>query len=72
MYDELIEILSQVTGLAPERIQPDMLLYEYCDELDVAQIAVEVEDAFGIEIADDDVYNWMNVQDIMDYIENAK
>ena len=70
MREELLEIISEVTGHAPDRIDIDKPLYEYIDEFDMGQILVDVEDAFGIEITDEDMIDWIYVKDMIEYIEN--
>lgn len=70
MREELMEIISEVTGHAPDRIDIDKPLYEYIDEFDMGQILVDVEDAFGIEITDEDMIDWIYVKDMIEYIEN--
>ena len=70
MREELLEIISEVTGHAPDRIDIDKPLYEYIDEFDMGQILVDVEDAFGIEITDEDMIDWIYVKDMIEYIED--
>ena len=70
MREELMEIISEVTGHAPDRIDIDKPLYEYIDEFDMGQIIVDVEDAFGIEITDEDMIDWIYVKDMIEYIED--
>ena len=70
MREELLEIISEVTGHAPDRIDIDKPLYEYIDEFDMGQILADVEDAFGIEITDEDMIDWIYVKDMIEYIEN--
>ena len=70
MREELMEIISEVTGHAPDRIDIDKPLYEYIDEFDMGQILVDVEDAFGIEITDEDMIDWIYVKDMIEYIED--
>ena len=70
MREELLEIISEVTGHAPDRIDIDKPLYEYIDEFDMGQIIVDVEDAFGIEITDEDMIDWIYVKDMIEYIED--
>ena len=72
MTDELLEILSRGMGLKPEIIKPDLLLYEYCDELDIAEMAGDIEETFDLNIPEDVIDNWSRVKDIVEYVENAK
>ena len=72
MPEKLLAILSPLMGLVPEKIQPDMCLYEYCDEIDIAEIIVDIEDAFDIEIPDEVVDSWVYVRDIVDYLEKTE
>ena len=42
------------------------------DSLDVVQIVMDIEEAFDIEIDDDDVENLKTVGQLLDYIEARK
>jgi acyl carrier protein len=42
------------------------------DSLDVVELAMAVEEEFGLEVPDDDLENIRTVKDIVDYIRNQK
>ena len=42
------------------------------DSLDLVQICMEVEKEYDLNILDEDYTKWQTVQDIIDYVEQAK
>ena len=42
------------------------------DSLDLVQICMEVEKEYDLNIPDEDYTKWRTVQDIIDYVEQAK
>jgi acyl carrier protein len=80
--EELMEQLAQrvnamigeqlgvdVTDLVPEANLIDDL---GADSLDVVELAMAVEEEFGLEVPDDDLENIRTVKDIVDYIRDQK
>jgi len=60
-------IMNEYSGA---QIQPDELLEDYFDSLDIAQIKVEIEEYLEIEIPDDRVFE--TAQDLINYIESGE
>ena len=44
MMNELQRILSDITGLSPEAITPDLILGNHLDGIDLADLAIRVEE----------------------------
>lgn len=70
MLEKIKEILKQYTEVDEELITEDAELQADLDlnSLDVMNIVVEFEDAFDIEIPDEDVSRFLVVKDIIDYL----
>lgn len=72
------EIYQKIAGLiqdhfqqCPEVISPSLNLVEDldADSIDIVEFVLELQDAFGSEIPDDDAENIKTVQDAVDYIK---
>ena len=72
MFDEVKEIILRYTE--EENITEDSSLTEdlKLTSLDVVSMVGEFEDAFDIEIADEDIPEMTTVKDIIKYIEARK
>ena len=65
------EILAKVSGQGAENITPEMELVSNLniDSPKALQLLVELEDAFEIEIEDEDAAKMDRVQDVLDYLQ---
>jgi acyl carrier protein len=66
----LAEIVNEVAGVETSEITPDK---SFVDELDIdslsmVEIAVQVEDRFGVKVPDDVLANLKTVGDAVDYV----
>ena len=66
----LAEIVNEVAGVEPSEITPEK---SFVDELDIdslsmVEIAVQVEDRFGVKVPDDVLANLKTVGDAVDYV----
>ena len=66
----LAEIIEEVTGIEPSEVTPEK---SFVDELDIdslsmVEIAVQVEDRFGVKVPDDVLANLKTVGDAVDYV----
>lgn len=52
-------------------VQPGYVLDDDlgCNSIDRVCIAVAIDEAFGIEVSDDDVAKWITVQDVVETVE---
>lgn len=73
MNQRIINVLSNQLGHEPEEIQPESLLKAelLADSLDDVEIVLSLEKEFDIMICDKEACQWINVQDIFDYMEGA-
>lgn len=69
MEQTIKEILANHSQLNVEEIKNEDLLIDDLgfDSLDLAEIVMDMEEAFDITIKDDDC-NWETVQDVIDYL----
>lgn len=70
---ELAEIVNEVAGVETSEITLDK---SFVDELDIdslsmVEIAVQVEDRFGVKVPDDVLGNLKTVGDAVDYVAKA-
>jgi acyl carrier protein len=73
ILDELAEIVNEVAGVETSEIT---LEKSFVDELDIdslsmVEIAVQVEDRFGVKVPDDVLANLKTVGDAVDYVAKA-
>jgi acyl carrier protein len=66
----LAEIVNEVAGVETSEITPEK---SFVDELDIdslsmVEIAVQVEDRFGVKVPDDVLANLKTVGDAVDYV----
>lgn len=67
---ELARIIEEASGLEAEALTPEAKLSELgITSLAMIEIAVRVEDAFGVRIDDDVVYNLKTVGDLSEYVD---
>jgi acyl carrier protein len=66
----LAEIFEDVVGVAPDNVTLEKSLEEdlEVDSLSMVEIAVQVEDKFGVKIQDDDLTGIKTVGDTVDYV----
>lgn len=77
MHDQIITLIAKELGeqhLSANRlseIKPGYLLDDDlgCNSIDRVCIAVALDEAFGIEVSDDDVGKWATVQDVIATVE---
>jgi acyl carrier protein len=67
---KLIDILSKHTNMDPSSVTPDKhLKFDLgLDSLDVAEMVYEIEETFGIRIADDSADKIQKISDTVDFI----
>lgn len=69
--EKLFEIVCDFLELDPEEITLDSDLREDfdADSLDMVDIIMDIEDAFGVEVPDEVLDKLVTVKDVVDYIE---
>jgi acyl carrier protein len=72
MVDEKVkEIISKQLGVDPSEVTPDASFVEDlgADSLDTVELVMAFEEAFNIEIPDEDAEKITKVKDAVDYIK---
>lgn len=72
MDNNFLKTVSEYTGLDIGDIGPDVLLANYCYDLDLAEMALYLEADNGIEIPDEMLEGPLTVGELWDYIDGAK
>lgn len=73
-FEKVCEIISSQLGLSSDfEFTKETSWQEInADSLDVVEIVMSIEDEFGIEISDEDVYRMENLGDLVAFIENGQ
>jgi len=68
--DKVKQIIMEKLGVSEEQVTPEASFIDdlNADSLDVVELVMELEDAFGIEIPDDDAEKLRTVRDAIDYL----
>jgi len=70
MEKKVREVIVQQTGCADEDVKPTATLVEDLgfDDLDLVELAMALEEVYGIDIGDEDAEGLKTVQDVLDYL----
>lgn len=71
MESRLKKIVAEQLGVDESKIVPEARFTEdlNADSLDLVEMIMELEEAFSVEIPDEDAEKIMTVQDALNYIE---
>ena len=71
-FEKLQEIIAGVLKMEPERIKPEMRFVEDlgADSLEIFQIIIEIEEAFGVVIGDAVISAVKTVEDAAKIMKN--
>lgn len=74
IFEQVQAIVAEKLSLDKNQVKLESNLQEdfNADSLDAVEIIMAVEDAFDIEVADDELMNIKTVKDIVDFIEKTK
>ncbi len=73
MVEEKVkEIIAKQLGVDPAQVTPESSFVEDlgADSLDTVELVMAFEEAFGVEIPDDDAEKIAKVKDAIEYIKN--
>lgn len=72
--ERVVQIISEQLGVRPEEVTPEADLVDDLgvDSLDSVELIMAIEEAFNIEISDEEAAKLRTVQDITDYLHKAK
>lgn len=67
-------IIESVLGVSEEKIKPDARLKENlgADSMDMLDLAIQCEEAYGVELTDEEMSSCETVRDLHDLIEWKK
>ncbi|MGI6395320.1 MAG: acyl carrier protein [bacterium] len=74
-YEKIIEIIKEHLAIDDvSHVTPKTSLMEdlEVDSLDAVEIIMKIEDAFGVDIPDEDVNEFKNLGDIASYVKAKK
>jgi acyl carrier protein len=71
LIEKIRQIISEQLGIDEAEITPSASLMEDlgADSLDQVELVMALEEAFDLEIADEDAEKILRVQDALDYVE---
>jgi len=74
MKGKIIEIIANQLGVEKDIITPEANVVDDlgADSLDVVELVMALEEAFDLEIPDEDAENIRTVKDIYDYLEKVE
>ena len=74
ILSKIAEIVNDVAGVPVEDVKPEKSLVDDLDidSLSMVEIVYSLQEAFSVDIPDDDVKSLRTVQDAVDYIEKAQ
>lgn len=74
VMDRIVRVLVKILKVRPEEIRPESRLTMdlRADSLDLAEIAVELEEAFQVKVSEGDVYRIATVGEAIDYVRSLQ
>lgn len=74
MFEQLKELIVSELGVEADEVTAGASFSDDlgADSLDLFELVMAIEDAFGVKIPNEDLVNIKTVQDAMDYIEANK
>jgi acyl carrier protein len=71
VFEKVQKIICEQFGATPEKVTMDSSILEdfEADSLDIVDLAMSLEDEFGIEVPDEELENIKTVKDIVKLIE---
>lgn len=73
LFDKVVGIIVNQLGVEKEAVTPEANVVDDlgADSLDVVELVMALEEAFDMEISDEDAENIRTVKDILVYLEKA-
>ena len=70
--EQVKKIIMEQLGVTAEEVKPEASFVEDlgADSLDLTELIMAMEEAFDVEIADDDAQKILKVQDAISYVQN--
>ncbi|AIH03375.1 MULTISPECIES: acyl carrier protein [Thermodesulfobacterium] len=69
--EKVIDIIAQKLNLSKDQVKPEASFIEDlgADSLDLVELVMAMEEAFGMEVPDEDAEKLRTVQDVIDYVK---
>ncbi len=69
--EQIKNIIVEQLGVSAEEVKPEASFVEDlgADSLDLTELIMAMEEAFNLEIADDDAQKILKVKDAIDYVQ---
>ncbi|MBQ6678931.1 MAG: acyl carrier protein [Lachnospiraceae bacterium] len=74
MFEKVRAIMAEQFRTTEDKIRPetDIKAELGADSLDVLQLLMAIEDTYGITVPDEELLNFVTVQDVVDYLEGLE
>ncbi len=74
LEEKIIEIIVEQLEITPEECVPEASFIDDlgADSLDLAELLLEMEDTFDVEISTEDIKKIRKIQDVIDYLKARK
>ncbi len=71
LEEKIIEIIVEQLEITPEECVPEASFIDDlgADSLDLAELLLEMEDTFDVEISTEDIKKIRKIQDVIDYLK---
>jgi acyl carrier protein len=69
--ERIIEIISQKLNLSKDQVKPEASFVDDlgADSLDLVELVMAMEEAFGMEVPDEDAEKLRTVKDVIEYVK---
>ncbi|BAU22661.1 acyl carrier protein [Caldimicrobium thiodismutans] len=70
--EKVIDIIAQKLNLSKDQIKPEASFVDDlgADSLDLVELVMAMEEAFGLEVPDEDAEKLRTVKDVLDYVKS--
>jgi acyl carrier protein len=70
--EKVIDIIAEKLNLSKDQIKPEASFVEDlgADSLDLVELVMAMEEAFGMEVSDEDAEKLRTVKDVIEYVKS--
>lgn len=70
--EKVVEIIAQKLNLSKDQVKPEASFVDDlgADSLDLVELVMAMEEAFGMEVPDEDAEKLRTVKDVIDYVKS--
>ena len=70
--EKVIDIIAEKLNLSKDQIKPEASFVDDlgADSLDLVELVMAMEEAFGMEVPDEDAEKLRTVKDVIDYVKS--